>query len=53
MLDVGEGAMGFFEGIDWPDIDFDGLGDAAGVLFGDAGEFFQGAGEGIGEIAVS
>ena len=51
MLDVGEGALGFFEDIDWPDIDFDGFGDAAGDLFGDAGEFFQGAGEGIGEIA--
>jgi hypothetical protein len=51
MLDVGEGALGVFEDIDWPDIDFDGFGDAAGDLFGDAGEFFQGAGEGIGEIA--
>jgi hypothetical protein len=51
MLDVGEGAMGFFEDIDWPDIDFDGFGDAAGDLFGDVGGFFQGAGEGIGEIA--
>ena len=47
LIDVGEGALGAFEDIDWPDIDFDGFADAAGDLFGDAGEFFANAGEGI------
>ena len=51
MIDVGEGALGVFEDIDWPDIDFDGFADVAGDLFGDAGEFFEGAGEAIGEAA--
>lgn len=51
IADVGEGALGIFEDIDWPDIDFDGFGDVAGDLFGDAGEFFEGVGEVIGEGA--
>lgn len=49
ILEVGEGALDAFEGIDWPDIDFDGFADVAGDLFGDAGEFFAGAGEAIGD----
>eukprot|EP00343_Euplotes_focardii_P009474 CAMPEP_0205828048 /NCGR_PEP_ID=MMETSP0206-20130828/33952_1 /ASSEMBLY_ACC=CAM_ASM_000279 /TAXON_ID=36767 /ORGANISM="Euplotes focardii, Strain TN1" /LENGTH=340 /DNA_ID=CAMNT_0053129497 /DNA_START=749 /DNA_END=1771 /DNA_ORIENTATION=+ len=36
IIDVGEGALGVFEDIDWPDIDFDGFADVAG----DVGEFF-------------
>lgn len=51
MIDVGEGALGVFEDIDWPDIDFDGFADAAGDLFGDAGEFFVDAGEGVADVA--
>lgn len=54
LMDAGEGVLGAFEGIDWPDIDFDGFADAAGDLFGDAGEFFAEAGEhiveGIGNV---
>jgi hypothetical protein len=50
MIDVGEGALGAFEDVDWPDIDMDGFGDMAGELFGDAGEFFADAGEGIVDI---
>lgn len=49
IADVGEGVMGAFEDIDWPDIDFDGFAEAAGDLFGDAGEFFADLGEGIGD----
>lgn len=51
LADVGEGALGVFEDIDWPDIDFDGFADVAGDLFGDAGEFFEGVGEAIADGA--
>ena len=51
IADIGEGALGIFEDIDFPDIDFDGFADVAGDLFGDAGEFFEGAGEAIADGA--
>lgn len=51
LADVGEGVLGVFEDIDWPDIDFDGFADCAGDLFGDAGEFFEGVGEAIADGA--
>jgi hypothetical protein len=50
LIDVGEGALGAFEDIDWPDIDFEGFADAAGDLFGDVGEFFANAGEGVADV---
>ena len=57
--DVGEGVLGAFEAIDWPDLDFQGFGDTVGELYGNAGEFagvfgkgVVNAAEGVGEFAA-
>ena len=51
LIDVGEGAMGAFSNVDWPDLDFAEFGSEVGELAGNAAEFAGVLGSGVVDVA--